>query len=122
MAHSSTGHPTAEADDVAQALSEIWELLTGAIPGAWCERRGGAIAAVTRAEVPNLNGVWVYSASTDPGTTDDLLDRVAGTGLPHCLQLRPGASHTLVARAERRGMVVSETVPLMVLEDHGALG
>ena len=122
MAHPSTEHPTVEADGVAQALSEIWELLTGAVPGAWCERRGGAIAAVTGADAANLNGVWVFSASADPGITDDLLDRVAATGLSHCLQLRPGASDALVARAERRGMVVSETVPLMALDDRGALG
>jgi hypothetical protein len=36
-----------DADVVAGAVGESWQLLTGALPGAWVARDGGAIAWVT---------------------------------------------------------------------------
>jgi hypothetical protein len=117
MAPGPGGGRIAAVDDVAEALSSTWEVVVGAIPGAWCERRGGAIAAVTGADVANLNGVWVYSASADPDVVGSLLDRVDDTGLPYCLQVRPTALPVLVASADKRTSVRSEDVPLMVLDD-----
>jgi hypothetical protein len=121
MAPSPAESRVAQADDVAVALCRVWERLAGTLAGAWCERRGGAIASVTGADIPTLNGVWAHSASPDPEAVDDLLDRVAGAGLPYCLQLRPGPPAEAVARAEKRGLVLSETVPLMVLDVDGAI-
>jgi ribosomal protein S18 acetylase RimI-like enzyme len=50
-----------------------------------------------------------------------LLDEVAASDLPHCLQFRPGAGEPLKALAAERGMVEAAPVPLMVLEDADAL-
>ena len=49
------------------------------------------------------------------------LDRVAATGLPHCLQLRPGSDPSLLELAARRGMAPDADIPLMVMEGTDAL-
>lgn len=110
-----------DADHAADALCDVWEHLVGVVAGAWSERRRGAIAVVTGAEVPTLNGVWAHGASPDLDAVDSLLDEVAGAGVPFCLQHRPDAPAQLEARASRRGLVRSETVPLMVLDEPGAV-
>jgi hypothetical protein len=72
---------------------------------------------------PFLNGVWSERADPDPGIVAGLLDRVAATGLPHCLQLRPGASPALSRLAEHLGMSRDQDdVPLMVLGAPRGLG
>ena len=78
---------------------------------------------VTGVHTPFLNGVWSERADPDPDIVADLLDRVAATGLPHCLQLRPGGSPALSRLAMNLGMSRDEDdVPLMVLEDPSRLG
>jgi GNAT superfamily N-acetyltransferase len=46
---------------------------------------------------------------------------VQATGLPHCLQLRPGASPALARLAAARAMSLDEEIPLMVRADPAAL-
>jgi hypothetical protein len=112
-----------DAAAAAAALAASWQRLVGAIPAGWARRYGGAVAMVTGVQSPFLNGVWSERADPDPGIVADLLDRVAATGLPHCLQLRPGGSPALSRLAENLGMSRDpDDVPLMVLEDPAGLG
>ena len=97
---------------VAAALAETWRHLSSALPGAWALREGGAIAWVSGVGLPTLNGVWAERADTDPGTVAGLLDRVHATGLPYCLQLRPGASP--VSAGQLPGLTLRELSPEQV--------
>jgi N-acetylglutamate synthase len=107
---------------VASALASTWEHVFQAVPGGWVRRQGGVVAGVTGVALPTLNGVWPESVDPDPGTVSELLDEVAGTGLPHCLQLRPGGSAGPRDLAAERAMVPKERVPLMLLEDPAPIG
>jgi hypothetical protein len=110
-----------DADVVAAALAGTWQHLTGALPGAWTVREGGAIAWVSGVALPTLNGVWAERADPAPDAVAGMLDRVKATGLPYCLQLRPGASPALAELAAARAMRLEMQVPLMVMEDPAAL-
>jgi hypothetical protein len=105
----------------ADALAGTWRHLTGALPGGWVLRDGGAIAWVSGVALPTLNGVWAERADPGPGAVAGLLDRVEAAGLPYCLQLRPGASPALAGLAAARGMRLEMEIPLMVLEDPAAV-
>ena len=109
-------------DMAAAALAGAWQHLLGAVPGGWAVSAAGAVALVTGVRVPALNGVWATRINPDPGIVAGLLDRVAATGLPHCLQLLPGGSPMLAGLAARRGMHRDQDHPLMVLEDPAMLG
>jgi hypothetical protein len=77
---------------------------------------------VTGVPLPALNGVWAEQADPEPHAVAGLLDRVAATGLPHCLQARPGAGTAMAELAAIRGIHRDqEDVPLMVLEDPARL-
>jgi hypothetical protein len=96
----------------------MFQHLLRTVPGGWVIRDGGAFAMVTAVSVPTLNGVWPERVNLDPHIVAALLDRVAATGLPHCLQLRPGSSPALAELAAMRGMRRDEAeVPLMVMEN-----
>jgi ribosomal protein S18 acetylase RimI-like enzyme len=110
-----------DADTAAAALVETWHRLVSAVPGGWARNNGAGVAAVTRVAVPTLNGVWVHKVDADADDISGLLDQVAATRLPHCLQFRPGSATHLVSLAARRGMAHSEDIPLMVIEDAGQL-
>ena len=110
------------ADMAAAALAVAWQQLLGAVPGGWAMPAAGAVALVTGVRVPTLNGVWSTRTDPDPGVIAGLLDRVAATGLPHCLQLRPGSDPVLADLGARRGMHPDSEHPLMVLEDPALLG
>jgi ribosomal protein S18 acetylase RimI-like enzyme len=109
-----------DAGDAARALSAIWELLATAGDG-WTVRKPGAVAAVTNVPFPAFNVVIVETADPQPEVIAGLLDRVAGMGLPHCLQFRSAAGPILGELAAARGMSRDEDVPLMVLEDAAAV-
>jgi N-acetylglutamate synthase len=112
-----------DADTAASALARTWQHLLPALPDGWGMREGGALAMVTGVRLPTLNGVWAEQVNPDPATVAALLDRVAATGLPHCLQLRPGSSPALAKLAAMRGMSREEQDdPLMVMEDLAMLG
>ena len=72
---------------------------------------------VTGAALHGLNGVWVTSPDARIDVVAGLLDQIAATGLPHCLQARPGVAERLRDEASARGMQADEHIPLMVLED-----
>jgi ribosomal protein S18 acetylase RimI-like enzyme len=104
-------------DTAAQVLTGSWEYLASALPEAWTHRERGALAVATMVPLATLNGVWTDRVDPDPEVVDGLLARLAGQGLPHCIQLRPGSDATLAELASKRGMVRDEEIPLMVLED-----
>ena len=111
------------ADTVATSLVRSWQHLVSAIPNAWTSGSNGVMAAVTGAAVPTLNGVWTESVDVNPSTTGELLDQVAATGLPYCLQVRPGAPLEMSDVAATRGMRQDDRlIPLMVLESSDGLG
>ncbi len=116
-----TGNGGVGPDEVAAATADAWARFVDALPGGWYERRGGAIAVVSGAAVPTLNGVWAESSTPDADVLGDLLARVAATGLPHCLQLRPPASAELRSLAQGHGLMFEESIPLMVLEDRSGV-
>jgi hypothetical protein len=102
-------------DEVAAAYGQAVRLLAAGLPGAWLEERDGVLGGVSGLPMPSLNGVWALGADPDADTAAGLLDRVVAAGVPHCLQLRPGAGEKLAATAAERGMTADEDVPLMVL-------
>jgi N-acetylglutamate synthase len=110
-----------DADVVAAALASTWEHLTRAAPDAWVARDGGAIAWVSGVGLATLNGVWSEHADPEPAAVAGLLDRVKATGLPYCLELRPGASPELDGLAAARVMTLEEELPLMLMEDPAAV-
>src|SRR5438552_17785841 len=97
------------------ALRETLRHFFAAVPNGWIRDEPEGFAAFTGVPLPTVNGVWVDSTSPRPAVVSDLLDRVAATGLAHCLQARPGATEQLNRLAEDRGMRPDEPVPLMVL-------
>lgn len=105
----------------ARAFVESWLHLASSNPGGWIRAKGAGLAGVTGVAVASLNGVWVQTNDADLEDISDLLDEVAATGLPHCLQLRPGAVGRLSELAAKRGMTFSEDIPLMALESAGQL-
>lgn len=108
---------TIDGDRAARVLTDAWQHLAAEMPDAWALREGGAVATVTTVPLPTLNGVWVDELGADREAVAALLDRISATGLPHCLQLRPGCERSLSDLASRRGMTRDEDIPLMVLED-----
>ena len=110
-----------DADQVASGLASAWELLVTAGPDGWSRRECGVIAAVSGAPVATLNGVWPEQVALDVAAVAALLDEVASSGLPYCLQLRPGSDEGLVSMAAARGMVKEEELPLMAYEGDGTL-
>ena len=109
-------------DVAAAALIETWQRLVSAVPGGWTRSAGGAVAVVTGVSVPTLNGVWVGEADLEAELVAALLDQVAATRLPYCLQARPDAADQLTALAAARGMTMARQIPLMVLDDPSSLG
>jgi N-acetylglutamate synthase len=113
---------TIDGDRAAVALTEAWKHFTAAMADAWMVRQDGALAGVTGVPLPTLNRVWVEEIGADGKAVGKLLNRIAATGLPHCLQVRPGCERKLGELAVRRGMTPSVDVPLMVLEDADSMG
>jgi N-acetylglutamate synthase len=109
-----------EPSQAASALVESWRLLSESVPGGWVSSVAGATLAVTGVASPNLNGLVVDGEDVDAGAIRALLDDVAATGLPYCLQCRPAMEGRLDEVATARGMTREEhDVPLMVRDRPG---
>jgi GNAT superfamily N-acetyltransferase len=115
----STLPPTASG--AARASVEIWRVFAGTIPGAAVTERRGAAAITTGIPSATENGVWTTRRDVSPRVVEDLLDAVAATGMPHCLQLRGGTADRAVDVARRRGMTLDVEEPVMILRDPTAL-
>lgn len=109
------------ADTAASALATTRVHLIGAIPNGWVRRENGMVAAMTGVAMPTLNGVWPEQVALDRLVVSELLDQVAYSGLPYCLQLRPGAPEQLSTLVADRGMIKENVFPLMVLQHSSRL-
>lgn len=109
-----------DADTTAEAFADSWEILLGSSPGWWVERRQGLVGGITGIGLPSFNGVWAYGRNPDMRALEAVLDRIADTNVPYCLQAR-SETEAVAAVADRRGMIPGEEVPLMVLEDTSSL-
>jgi ribosomal protein S18 acetylase RimI-like enzyme len=90
------------------------------LPGAWIRRKGDTLVGTTGLPVPAMNGVWATGA-VDPHEAMALLDEVASSGLPHCLQFPQGAATSSFDSAlTDRGMTREDDIPLMELTDLAA--
>lgn len=110
-----------DGDLAARALTGALEHLVAASSEGWCRREVGAFAAVTMVPLPTLNAVLVEHLTAEPEAVERLLEAVAETGLPHCLQLRPQAASSLAVLASERRMMKAAEVPLMLLEDAASI-
>jgi hypothetical protein len=104
------------ADIVAAALTRVQEHLIVAVRGGWVRREKGFVSGVTGVALPTLNGVFPEETDLDEAEVSAVLDEVGRSGVPYCLQLRPGAPEALATLAVSRGMVKGDPIPLMVLE------
>jgi len=104
--------PLPDVDRVVAALAEAVRRRHAAIPGSWRSEHAGVVAAVGGLPIATMNTIRLRSPDVDPEQVAAVLDQVAATGLPHCLELRPGDRH-LADLARARGMVLDEVVPLM---------
>jgi ribosomal protein S18 acetylase RimI-like enzyme len=109
------------ADLAAEALVDAWRALMAVHPDAWMETRPGLVACVTGIPLAGLNGIWCSERDASPADIADLLREVERRGVPHVLQLRPGTDASVLAIAEKRGLIRDEDVPLMRLDDPAAL-
>jgi GNAT superfamily N-acetyltransferase len=106
-----------DADAVAHANVDAWEMLARAVPGAWVRRDGGALGVVTGAQLGGFNGVRGQARDVDPEALGRLLDAVRAAEVPHCMQLRAGWPPDVEEVARLRGLVRVPGEPLMVISD-----
>ncbi len=104
------------ADTYATCMAEMWEKLGPVLPESRVLRKSGGAAVITGNPLPAANGVWLERARPSADIVADLLDEVAATGLPHCLELRPGSGKSLTELAARRNLTPGGEVPLMALD------
>jgi predicted GNAT family acetyltransferase len=90
-------------------------------PVGWLQRDQGVLAAATGVPVATLNGIWIASLNPDGNIVAAMFDRLDASGLPYCLQLRPGISRDITDQALARGMQLDHSIPLMVLDDTAQL-
>lgn len=109
--------PNGTGDWFAAMLLASMDLLVRHLPGGWAQRRGDSFGLVTRIPIPTLNGVLCASPVAEAEDAAALLDVVRAARVPHCLQLRPGSSGSLVAIAQAAGMTRGDDIPAMVLGD-----
>lgn len=79
------------------------------------------LLGVTGVALPTLNGVWPEQIDLEEAVVEAALDEIASSGMPYCLQLRPGAPEVLARLASERKMIKEEPIPLMVLESSEGL-
>lgn len=106
---------------VAEAHTSNLECLFKTLPTGWGRREGGILVGGTGVALATLNGVWVERVDTEMDRVATALHEIADSGLPYCLQLRPGVPEGLEVMAAARGMVKEDPIPLMVLESDDRL-
>jgi ribosomal protein S18 acetylase RimI-like enzyme len=89
------------------------------LDGASLREVDDAVVGTTGIRIPTMNGVLASSVRLSPSWLELMLDDVARTGLPYCLQLPVTAPAELVQIAVARGMVRADDIPLMEIADLG---
>jgi N-acetylglutamate synthase len=110
-----------DGDSAATAFVETFRLLVPALSHGWERKQPGVVAFVTGIPEATLNGILVHEVDAAAGDVANLLDEVAESGLPYCLQFRPSGTAHLEELAAQRGMTADDDIPLMVLDDARAL-
>ncbi len=110
-----------DGDSAATAFVETFRLLVPALSHGWERKRRGCVSFVTGIHEASLNGVLVHGADAVASDVANLLDEVAASGLPHCLQFRPNGSADLERLAAQRAMTADDDIPLMVVDHPRAL-
>ncbi len=109
---------TITSDVAATAMLDMMEGLGATWADGWIRREASCIAMVSGVEVPTLNGVVVGSEQFDARRVARLLDDVAASGLPYCLQVRPACVSDANELSAAHALALEEdAIPLMVLED-----
>lgn len=103
------------ADDCTEAVYRSFESFASKMPGGWSRRAEDSVVFVTGLPIPTLNGVITGSTDLSPATVNGLLDEVAASGLPYCLEFPAGAVG-LTALAGERGLHRDDDIPLMRLD------
>lgn len=103
------------------ALATFWREVADRVPGGRREERDGISLIVSGLPVPAFNGLWGFDAAVRAETVLAAVDACLDDDLPWNLQLRPGHPQELDAELERRGLVVTAQIPLMVLTDPARL-
>ncbi|MFZ0043808.1 MAG: hypothetical protein WAK93_21035 [Solirubrobacteraceae bacterium] len=101
------------ADDVVTAITSTWALFGAHLDGAWARDFGRTLAVVVGVPVPTFNAVWVTDPDTRPEDVEKALSTVASSGLPHCVQLRPGCDPEITDVVWGAGLTLEGSVPLM---------
>jgi ribosomal protein S18 acetylase RimI-like enzyme len=110
------------ADMVTSAMVQDGDsLVAGLGDRASTKNAGDASLMITGVPVPTLNGVLTVRTTATARDVRSLLDIVAGKGLPHSIQIRPGCRSELVDLARQRGLVEDESIPLMAMRMDGGL-
>jgi GNAT superfamily N-acetyltransferase len=107
---------TVGADELAAGLNHSFSEFIPTIAGAWSDLRDGMLTAYSGVGSPSLNGVWVERLDCQPSAVAAQLDRIAETGVSHCLSFRPGSAAALEPLAKARKLVRQRDMPLMLLE------
>jgi ribosomal protein S18 acetylase RimI-like enzyme len=110
-------HGDALRDGVADSFTAIWAHILSAIPGAWTREQDGTLAGFSTVPVAMMNGVWVAGQTGDAALVEELVEEVAASGLPHCLQLRPGVADALGELGPTVGLAPCPDMPLLALSD-----
>jgi hypothetical protein len=79
------------------------------------------MAAATGVPVAMMNGVWVANRRAQAAAVGELAAEVARTGLPYCLQLRPGSDPALLGLPSSLGLHPHDDVPMMALTELDAV-
>jgi predicted GNAT family acetyltransferase len=109
-------------DIVTAALLQDAQTLVASLGGeAFMRARGEAALLFTRVPLPTMNSVLTVKTSAAVDDVAALLEVVAGAGVPHAMEIRPGTSPDITALARSRGLVEEEPTPLMVMHStrHG---
>ncbi len=81
----------------------------------WARRFGDVAVAVTEVPVMSMNVAVVTAADPDPDDIDNALAALESSGMPHCLEARPGAYDMLEEIATAHDLTAVVELPLMVL-------
>jgi ribosomal protein S18 acetylase RimI-like enzyme len=107
-------------DEVSQAFVASAAYWSSAIPRNQLWQLDGALGINTFLPVAGWNGVWVLRPGLNRDRLGSVLDEIAASGVPYCLQATVTA-HDARGLVEGRGMEREPDIPLMALTDPRAL-
>ncbi|MDG4808843.1 GNAT family N-acetyltransferase [Micromonospora sp. WMMD1120] len=101
------------ADRMAAAYTDAIELLCRVTPKGWYAERGTARAALTRAGIPTLNGVFETTTEPDLGALDELATEVRRQTPHWSIMIRGAAGDEVADLAARHGLRGRSELPFL---------